>query len=273
MLGHHGTDVGEATVRRKLTTIFCADGAAFSAHMARDEDATYMRLSRVRDIMQEKFSQHEGRQINTWGDAVIAEFSSVVEAVRCGVAIQDAIGAENRMHDSGTQLQFRIGINLGDVMVDGEDLVGDGVNVASRLESLADPGGVVVSGTVFDLTHKHLTVEFDSLGFQTVKDLDEPVMAYRVIMPGRNAPEEPEPEDDAVESSRFIRTGERVDGLWNWLMVQPKGVRRAAGFIGFFLALNVLFTGIATPWFIFPSIPFGLYILRHVRRTRKHPPL
>ena len=137
--------------------------------------------------MSELFERHDGRKVNTWGDAVIAEFSSVVEAVRCGVEIQDAIGAENREPAEAKQMWFRIGINLGDVMQDGTDLYGDGVNVASRLESLADPGGIMVSETVYDLTHKQLSFAYDFAGEQKVKGQDNPIVGYRVRMPGSNA--------------------------------------------------------------------------------------
>jgi adenylate cyclase len=136
--------------------------------------------------MNELFERHDGRKVNTWGDAVIAEFTSVVEAVRCAVEIQDAIGAENRDLPEARQMWFRIGINLGDVMQDGGDLYGDGVNVAARLESLADPGGIMVSETVFNLTNRHLAFGYDFAGPQKVKGQDEPIASYRVRMPGQN---------------------------------------------------------------------------------------
>ena len=174
-------------LKRKLTTIFCADVQSYSALMATDEADTLQRLQRYRAIMGELFERHDGRKVNTWGDAVIAEFSSVVEAVRCGVEIQDAIGAENRDLPKAKQMWFRIGINLGDVMQDGTDLYGDGVNVASRLESLADPGGIMVSETVYDLTHRQLSFAYDFAGEQKVKGQDHPIVGYRVRMPGSNA--------------------------------------------------------------------------------------
>ena len=177
-------------MKRKLTTIFCADVQSYSALMAGDEADTLARLQRYRAIMGDLFERHEGRKVNTWGDAVIAEFPSVVEAVRCGVEIQDAIGAENRDLPEGKQMWFRIGINLGDVMQDGDDLYGDGVNVAARLESLADPGGIMVSGTVFNLTNRHLAFGYDFAGEQKVKGQDEPIAAYRVRMPGQNEEEQ-----------------------------------------------------------------------------------
>ena len=125
-------------IKRKLTTIFCADVQSYSTLMADDEADTLQRLQRYRAIMADLFERHEGRKVNTWGDAVIAEFASVVEAVRCAVEIQDAMGAENRDLPPARQMWFRIGINLGDVMQDGSDLYGDGVNVAARLESIAE---------------------------------------------------------------------------------------------------------------------------------------
>jgi adenylate cyclase len=174
-------------MKRKLTTIFCADVQSYSTLMASDEADTLARLQRYRAIMGELFERHEGRKVNTWGDAVIAEFSSVVEAVRCGVEIQDAIGAENRDLSPEKQMWFRIGINLGDVMQDSGDLYGDGVNVAARLESLAEPGGIMVSETVFNLTNRLLAFGYDFAGEQKVKGQDDPIPSYRVRMPGRNA--------------------------------------------------------------------------------------
>ena len=160
-------------MKRKLTTIFCADVQSYSMLMASDEAETLARLRRYRTIMNELFERHDGRKVNTWGDAVIAEFGSVVEAVRCAVEIQDAIGAENRDLPEAKQMWFRIGINLGDVMQDGGDLYGDGVNVAARLESLADPGGIMVSETVYSLTNRHLAFGYDFADEQRVKGQDK----------------------------------------------------------------------------------------------------
>lgn len=259
-------------MRRKLTTILCADGVRFGAHMAADEAGALARLRRHREIMGELFARHEGRQVNTWGDAVIAEFPSVVEAVRCAVEIQEAVESENATLPPDARMSFRIGVNLGDVMVDGEDLYGDGVNVAARLEEIAPPGGVVVSGAVHDFAHKQLALGFDFLGDQEMKNLSTPVPSYAVRIDRRNSPpDEREPADRIrlSDEDAFSKTGRRADDLRAWVMAQPKGVRRAAGMIAFFFALNVLFSGIATPWFVFPSIPFALYILRHVRRQKR----
>ena len=115
--------------KRKLTTIFCADAVQYGALMAADEDGTLARLQEYRDLMNEQFARFEGREINTWGDAIIAEFDSVVEAVRCAVEIQTALGSRNAMLPDATKLQFRIGINLGDVIHQGDNIYGDTRNM------------------------------------------------------------------------------------------------------------------------------------------------
>lgn len=267
-------------MKRKLTTIFCADVRGYSALMQVDEAGTLARLQRYRNIMSELFERREGRKVNTWGDSVIAEFDSVVEAVRCAVEIQDAIGAENRDLPETEQMWFRIGINLGDVMDDNGDLYGDGVNIAARLESLAPPGGITVSETVYTMAHRQLTLGFDFTGNQKVKSVEEPIKTYQVRMPGSNAPEpvmvasqlpdeRPAPDAENTEhSSWLVRIAGRVEDFRQWLKIQPRKVRYSAGIIGFFAAINILFSGIATPWFIFPSAPFALYLFLHIRSQR-----
>ena len=280
-------------MKRKLTTIFCADVQSYSALMAGDEAETLARLQRYRSIMNELFERHDGRKVNTWGDAVIAEFTSVVEAVRCAVEIQDAIGAENRDLPEARQMWFRIGINLGDVMQDGGDLYGDGVNVAARLESLADPGGIMVSETVFNLTNRHLAFGYDFAGPQKVKGQDEPIASYRVRMPGQNV-ESTEGADVVVQAQprqnafgrpdtqadrlpersagrgRFLdRQLARVRKFRAWYHRQPRAVRFPVAAIGGFAAINLLTTGLSEVWFIYPSIPFVIFLIFHflVRRT------
>ena len=269
-------------MKRKLTTILFADAQGYSTLMATDEAMTLERLNRYRSIMAELFSRHDGRQVNTWGDAVIAEFSSVVEAVRCAVEIQDSLTSENRQLPKSKQMLFRIGINLGDVMVDKGDLYGDGVNVAQRLESLAEPGGIMVSGTVHSLAHKQLAVAFDFAGEQEVSDHQDRVPSYRVRMTGRNLPEavpagasDSDAAHEASTEARFAKAGTHLDGFFGWLVAQPKRVRFSIGIIIFFFLINLLFSGILNPWFIFPSAPFALYAflsLRSAKRREQLPP-
>ena len=262
-------------MKRKLTTIFCADVQSYSSLMAGDEADTLARLQRYRAIMDELFLRHDGRKVNTWGDAVIAEFASVVEAVRCAVEIQDAIGAENRGLPEARQMWFRIGINLGDVMHDGGDLYGDGVNVAARLESLADPGGIMVSETVFNLTNRHLSVGYDFAGEQKVKEQDEPIAAYRVRMPGqqtdtgkvsaaaaKSAPAPVPPRPAARPVSRL--------GRWHaWLGRQsPRAVRASIFMILMFAMINLLTNGFSEIWFVYPSIPFAFFLAVRGLSTR-----
>lgn len=191
-------------MKRKLTTVFCADAHNYGQMMARDETKTLERLRRYREIMNGQFDRHDGREVNTWGDAVIAEFTSVVEAVRCAVEIQDAIGAENRDLPERDQMWFRIGINLGDVMADNGDIYGDGVNTASRLEALAEPGGVMVSSSVYEFAHKQLAIGFDFAGQRQIKEGEAPVSAYRVRIGGSNEPP-PEHEDRMLSAQRPVR--------------------------------------------------------------------
>ncbi len=264
-------------MKRKLTTILFADAQGYSTLMASDEAATLERLNRYRAVMGGLFERHEGRQINTWGDAVIAEFASVVEAVRCAVEIQESLQTENHSLPKERQMWFRIGINLGDVMIDRDDLYGDGVNVAQRLQALAEPGGIMVSGTVYSLAHKQLALAFDFAGDQRVTDAGERVPSYRVRMSGRNDPEiavqhtsDAAPETPpARPTSAITRIASLIEGALGWLQHQPRRVRVAAGLIAFLFAINVLFDGLAKPWFIYPSIPLALLIYLHYRRGQR----
>lgn len=214
-------------MKRKLTTILFADAQGYSSLMAADEAATLERLNRSRAIMAGLFARHDGRRVNTWGDAVIAEFSSVVEAVRCAVEIQDALSGENRALPPARQMWFRIGVNLGDVMIDGDDLYGDGVNVAQRLESHAEPGGVMISGTVHSLVHKQLALAFDFAGEREVTGGNDRVPTYKVRRTDTN--DEPEPavlaETDPAtpRPSFFARTAAHLDVGWSWLREQRSG--------------------------------------------------
>lgn len=257
-------------MKRKLTTIFCADVQSYTRLMAGDEAETLARLRRYRTIMNELFERHEGRQVNTWGDAVIAEFASVVEAVRCAVEIQEALGDENRELPAGEQMRFRIGINLGDVMQDGGDLYGDGVNVAARLEALADAGGIMVSETVFNLTNRHLSLSYDFAGEQRVKEEDEPVVGYRVRMPGKNREAAPPfGGGDAIAGKAAAVTGKRLSA-WSpsrlltpfaWMGNQRKAVRASLFMIAMFAMINLLSNGFSQIWFVYPSIPFAFFIV------------
>src|SRR6201993_710307 len=168
-------------VKRRLTTVLCADVHGYSRLMEADEGGTLGGLRRYRARLARLGEGHDGRIVNPWGDAVIAEFPSVVEAVQCAVEIQQEVSNQESDPPDPHRMRFRIGINLGDVMVDGSDIYGDGVNVAARLQELAEPGGVVISGSVYDQVHKKLSLGFDCLGERQMKNV-APVISYRVTM-------------------------------------------------------------------------------------------
>src|SRR5215467_12525686 len=137
-------------LERKVATILSADVASYSRLMAEDEEGTLRIFRSHRDVFEQLVTLHRGRVFNTAGDAILAEFTSAVEAVRCATEIQAALRTRNDQLPAQRQVAFRIGVNLGDVMVQGDDLLGDGVNVAARLQAAAEPGGVCLSGSVYD---------------------------------------------------------------------------------------------------------------------------
>jgi adenylate cyclase len=154
------------SVERKLAAIFAADVAGYSALMGRDEVGTLRTLTTYRVIIDRLIASHRGRIFNTAGDSVLADFASAVDAVQCAVAVQDAIAKENADRPAGEQMRFRIGVHVGDIMMQDDNLFGDAVNIAARLEALAEPGGVCVSGAVRDYVVTKLPVGFLNLGLQ-----------------------------------------------------------------------------------------------------------
>lgn len=168
-------------MERKLTAILCADVHGYSRLMGENEEATLRSLSSHRMVIDGLIERHRGRFVNSAGDSVLAEFASVVNAVQCGVDIQAALKSENANLPPERRMEFRIGINLGDVMVEGAQIYGDGVNVAARLESLAEPGGICISGTVHDQVSNKLALDYEDLGEQAVKNIAKPVRVLRVL--------------------------------------------------------------------------------------------
>ncbi len=171
-------------MERKLTAILCANVFGYSRLMGENEEATLRTLSSHRKLIDSLIEQHRGRFVNSAGDSVLAEFASVVNAVQCAVEIQTTLKAENASIPAKRRMEFRIGVNLGDVMVDGEQIYGDGVNVAARLESLADPGGICISDTVHAQIRNKLPLSYEDLGEQRVKNIAQPVRVLRVMLEG-----------------------------------------------------------------------------------------
>jgi len=174
--------MAEEGFKRKLTAILSADVAGYSRLMAEDETATVKTIAAYREIMASLIKQDRGRVVDSPGDNVLAEFSSVVDAVQCAVAVQNEIQAQNAELPDNRRMEFRIGINLGDVIDEEDRIYGDGVNIAARLEALADPGGICVSKTAFDQIGTKLPLGYEYLGEQSVKNIPKPVGAYRVLM-------------------------------------------------------------------------------------------
>jgi class 3 adenylate cyclase len=166
--------------QRRLATILAADVVGYSKLMAQDEEATVRTLRSHRDIIDKLIARHEGRIFNTAGDAVLAEFGSVVEAVRCAISIQDELRVRNAELVADRQMLFRIGVNVGDVLVNGDDLLGDGVNIAARLEGIAQPGGICISGGTFEQVKNKMSVGFEDLGPQRVKNIPEAISAFAI---------------------------------------------------------------------------------------------
>jgi adenylate cyclase len=170
-----------AAATRRLAAILAADVAGYSRLMGADEEGTLNRLkAHRRELVDPKIREHHGRIVKTTGDGMLVEFSSVVDAVRCAVEIQRAMIDRNAAEPEDKRITFRMGVNLGDVIADGGDIYGDGVNIAARLEALAEPGGVCISRTVRDHIGDRLPYSFDDLGEQNVKNIAQPVHAYEL---------------------------------------------------------------------------------------------
>ena len=169
-----------AARRRKLTAILDADVAGFSRLMGEDESGTHQALSEMRRAVDPLITDHGGRIVGTAGDSLLADFASVVDALDCAVAIQQAAVVLNEPIPPARRLELRIGVNLGDVIVDGDDIFGDGVNIAARLQELARPGGICISHTVYEQVRNKLALDYRPLGSHRVKNIVEPVRAYAV---------------------------------------------------------------------------------------------
>jgi adenylate cyclase len=166
---------------RRLTAILAADVAGYSRLMGADEEGTLAALKTIwRDLSNPQIKEHHGRIVKTTGDGLLVEFASIVDAVRCAVQIQNAMAARNANIPADKRIEFRIGINLGDIIRYRGDIFGDGVNIAARLEALAEPGGICVSSAAHDQVRDKLDSAFDDLGEQQVKNIARPVRVYAI---------------------------------------------------------------------------------------------
>jgi adenylate cyclase len=173
--------MADERVKRKLTAVLSADVKGYSRLMGQDELATVETLKKYREIMATLIERFQGRVVDSPGDNVLAEFSSAVDAVDCAIEIQKEMKQRNAELPENRRMEFRIGVNLGDVIADGERIYGDGVNIVARVESLAEGGGICISGTVYDQVENKLRVEYEYLGAKEVKNIAKPVRVYRVV--------------------------------------------------------------------------------------------
>ena len=179
----------EDRVDRRLAAIFAADIAGYSRLMGVDEEGTLRQLKAHRkELVNPKITEHRGRIVKTTGDGMLVEFVSVVDAVRCAVDIQRGMAERNSDLPADKRIEFRVGINVGDIISDSNDIYGDGVNVAARLEALADPGGIMVSRTVHDQVRDKLSFGFKDMGEQPVKNIARPIGVYQVSLIENTAP-------------------------------------------------------------------------------------
>ena len=177
----------EEKVTRKLRAILSADVKGYSLLMADDEAFTIKTLKEYRSIMSTLIQEHHGRVVDAPGDNLLAEFSSAVDAVECAVEIQKCLKAKNDQLKEDKKLQYRIGVNVGDVVQDGDRIYGNGVNVAARIEGLAEPGGICVSRNAFDHISDKLNYGYEYLGEHTVKNIKKPVRVYKLLTAAEDA--------------------------------------------------------------------------------------
>jgi adenylate cyclase len=217
--------------KRKLTAILSADVKGYSRLMGDNEAETVKTLTSYRKIMGELIQQHRGHVIDSPGDNILAEFGSVVDAVQCSVAAQNEFKARNAELPESRRMEFRIGINLGDVIEEENRIYGDGVNIAARLEALADPGGICISKTAFDHIESKLPLGYQFLGEQTVKNIAKPVGAYKVLMEPRVLPveEKKKPKEVTFWQRKPVIAGAMAIliviicvGVWNFYWRAPK---------------------------------------------------
>ena len=242
-------------VKRKLAAIFSADVKDYSRLMRDDEIATVRTLTAYREVMTKLIRQHHGRVVDSPGDNLLAEFVSVVDGVQSAVAIQKELKALNVKLAANRKMEFRIGINLGDIIEEGDRIYGDGVNIAARLETLADPGGICISRTAYDQIEDKLSLGYEYLGNKIVKNIPKPIQAYRVLV----EPEEFTKKSWAKEVAEDPEEDKRLDEtVFNNHMYIYFGVI-------IFLFLINLFTYDGDIWFHFPALVWGLIVFIHWR--------
>jgi class 3 adenylate cyclase len=288
-----GSPMAQEDIKRKLAAILSADVTEYSRLMREDETATIRTLTTYRKVMTTLIKQHHGRVVDTVGDNLLAEFNSVVDAVQGAVAIQKEVKTRNAQLSEDRKMVFRIGINLGDLVVEGDRIYGDGVNLAARLEALADPGGICISRTAYDQIEDKLPLGYEYLGEKTVKNAVKPVRAYRVLF-------DPEKETHSLYEaigSRHRKLHDKIKVLTKKRQANPEEIDKPSegeqfekrplhknkgsnrlrkhlmtyvGVIGFLFIVNMLTWG-GTIWFHWPALGWGLFLyLRWINIAKKN---
>jgi len=250
----------DTQAERKLTNILSADVFGYSRLMGLDETGTLATLNAYRRIMDELIGQYRGRVVNRAGDGILAEFQSAVLAVQCAVEIQRQIAERNQALEADRRMWFRIGINLGDVIVEHDDLFGEDVNIAARLQGMAEPGGILISGAVFNHVKQKLTLGFEPLGPQHLKNIDQDVPVYRAVL--HAVGEKPETPTDRPAFAAKATDAEK------WHRFKVSAIRTAALVV--LLILINMFTWDGDLWFQWPVLGVAfLFVLQATRIFRR----
>lgn len=237
-------------VQRKLTTILAADADGYSRVMEADEVGTLGALRAARSVFSRLIERHHGRIANTAGDGLIAEFPSVVEAVQCAIEVQRELAT-----DTQNGLRFRIGVHLGDVLIDGDDLLGEGVNLAARLQSMAEPGGILISQQVYDQVQKKLSVGFEYLGERQPKNFEESVGVYSVAPAGGGEPRSVRAA--AAPPSAAERAGKQGKRPESWARLWGSAQRSAA----ILAILGIVDFATGDSWWVqWPALGMSIYL-------------
>ena len=268
--------------RRKLAAILSADVKGYSRLMREDEKATIEVLTAYREVMAELVKQHHGRVVDAVGDNLLAEFASVVDAVQGAVAIQKEVKARNTQIAENRKMWFRIGINLGDLVTEGDRIYGDGVNIAARLEALADPGGVCISRTAHEQIEDKLPFGYEYMGEKTVKNIVKPIRAYKVLFePGDKSPAAAEADNQrrsekhqksaggngeipAGSKEQLYSFNDRIKEMGARLKIGDRSIFikhlwiYAAVIVCFFIINMLAWVGIV--WFHWPALIWGLFL-------------
>ena len=263
--------MAEEGFKRKLAAILSADVEGYSRLMDDDEEKTVRTLTSYRTAITDLVQQFRGRVVDTPGDNLLAEFTSVVDAVNCAVEIQRELAERNAELPYNRKMEFRIGVNLGDIIEEGDRIYGDGVNIAARLEALSDPGGICISRTAYDQIEDKLPLGYEYLGEKIVKNIPKPIRAYRVLV---------EPEEFTKKAwawAKEIAEGPQEERkLEETFIGKPDSRRNRSkgvfknhmyiylGVIVFLFLIN-LFTYDGDIWFHFPALAWGLILFIHWR--------